>query len=89
MRTASPCRIFHIRHHSLYASRDFDVSPYFEMVKPTLAQGFDDRAIVWSSDSAFAPAAASGQQVEALRLDAEEGPREAGEAGVEARPRVG
>ena len=41
--------IFHIRHHSLYAPRDFDVSPYFEIVKPTLAGGFDYRSIEWSS----------------------------------------
>lgn len=33
--------IFHIRHHSLFAPRDFDVSPYFEIIKPTLKQGFD------------------------------------------------
>ncbi len=40
--------IFHIRHHSLYAPRDFDVSPYFEIVKPTLARGFDYRQIEWA-----------------------------------------
>ena len=28
--------ILHIRHHSLYAPRDFDLSPYFHVVKPTL-----------------------------------------------------
>lgn len=33
--------ITHIRHSSLYAPRDFDISPYFEVVKPTLANGFD------------------------------------------------
>jgi hypothetical protein len=43
--------IFHIRHHSLYAPRDFDVSPYFEIVKPTLARGFDYRQIEWSPSS--------------------------------------
>lgn len=57
--------IFHIRHHSLYAPRDFDVSPYFEIVKPTLAQGFDYRAIVWS-DSALGGLEPSGQKIEAL-----------------------
>lgn len=31
--------IWHIRHHSLYAPRDFDISPYFQIVKPTLEQG--------------------------------------------------
>jgi len=37
----------HIRHYSLFAPRDFDVSPYFQIVKPWLAQGFDYRSIVW------------------------------------------
>ena len=37
----------HIRHHSLFAPRDFDVSPYFQIVKPWLAHGFDYRSIVW------------------------------------------
>lgn len=31
----------HIQEHGLFVPRDFDVSPYFEIVKPTLAQGFD------------------------------------------------
>jgi hypothetical protein len=39
--------IFHVRHHSLFAPRDFDVSPYFEVVKPSLAAGFDPYALVW------------------------------------------
>jgi hypothetical protein len=38
----------HIRHHSLYAPRDFDVSPYFEIVKPALTLGFDHRALDWA-----------------------------------------
>jgi hypothetical protein len=33
--------ILHIRHHSLFAPRDFDVSPYFDIIKPTLKPGFD------------------------------------------------
>ncbi|MGA0533247.1 lipo-like protein [Hansschlegelia sp. KR7-227] len=40
--------ILHIRHHSLYMPRDFDISPFFEVVKPTLAQGFDYRRLVWA-----------------------------------------
>jgi hypothetical protein len=39
--------ILHIRHHSLYAPRDFDVSPYFAVVKPTIDGGFDYRALNW------------------------------------------
>jgi hypothetical protein len=42
--------ILHIRHHSLFAPRDFDVSPYFEIVKPTIASGFDYRAVKWSEE---------------------------------------
>lgn len=40
--------ILEIRHSSLYAPRDFDISPYFEVVKPTLLNGFDYRKMQWS-----------------------------------------
>lgn len=40
--------ILHIRHHSLFVPRDFDLSPYFEIVKPTLAAGFDHRKLNWA-----------------------------------------
>jgi len=40
--------ILKIRHHSLFVPRDFDVSPYFQVVKPTLAHGFDYRSIRWA-----------------------------------------
>ena len=39
--------ILHIRHHSLYTPRDFDLSPYFAIVKPTLEYGFDYKSLVW------------------------------------------
>jgi hypothetical protein len=39
--------ILEIRHSSLYAPRDFDISPYFEVVKPTLVRGFDYKAVQW------------------------------------------
>jgi hypothetical protein len=38
---------YRIRHHSLFAPRDFDISPYFGIVKPSLAGGFDYRALQW------------------------------------------
>ncbi len=40
--------ILEIRHSSLFAPRDFDISPYFEVVKPTIAQGFDYKAMAWA-----------------------------------------
>jgi hypothetical protein len=39
--------VLKIRHYTLYAPRDFDVSPYFAVVKPTLEKGFDFRAMRW------------------------------------------
>lgn len=39
--------VLHIRHHSLFAPRDFDLSPYFEIVKPTIRHGFDYRKLAW------------------------------------------
>lgn len=49
-RLARPQRreILHIRHHSLFAPRDFDLSPYFHIIKPTLEAGFDYRNLTWS-----------------------------------------
>ena len=55
--------ILHIRHSSLYMPRDFDISPYFEVVKPTIVNGFDYTALHWAdkpkpvaeNDSPFAP----------------------------------
>jgi len=41
--------ILHIRHHSLFTPRDFDVSPYFRIVKPTIERGFDYHAVPWAS----------------------------------------
>jgi len=39
--------LLRIRHHSLYVPRDFDISPYFEIVKPNIAHGFDYRKLHW------------------------------------------
>jgi hypothetical protein len=50
--------ILEIRHSSLYAPRDFDISPYFEVVKPTLVNGFDYRGMHWSDLAPAVDAAA-------------------------------
>ncbi len=39
--------ILHIRHHSLFMPRDFDVSSYFQVIKPTVEAGFDYKALTW------------------------------------------
>jgi len=47
--------LLHIRHHSLFVPRDFDLSPYFEIVKPTLQRGFDPHTLNWARDAPDAP----------------------------------
>lgn len=39
---------FRIRQTSLFTPRDFDASPYFQIIKPTLSDNFDYRAIDWA-----------------------------------------
>jgi Permuted papain-like amidase enzyme, YaeF/YiiX, C92 family len=53
--------ILYIRHHSLYAPRDFDLSPYFEVIKPTLQSGFDYRRLRWTK--MVAPPPTTGRRI--------------------------
>ncbi len=41
--------ILQIKHHTLFTPRDFDASPYFEIIKPTLVKGFNPYEIEWSA----------------------------------------
>ena len=49
--TYSEREILHIRHHSLFTPRDFDLSPYFRVIKPTLEKDFNYKKLVWGKDS--------------------------------------
>jgi Permuted papain-like amidase enzyme, YaeF/YiiX, C92 family len=40
--------LLEIRHSSLYTPRDFDISPYFEVVKPTIVKGFNYKKMHWA-----------------------------------------
>jgi len=40
---------FRVRHHSLFTPRDFDASPYFRIIKPTLETDFNYRNIEWAT----------------------------------------
>jgi hypothetical protein len=44
-RTSIP--FFTQRHYSLFTPRDFDLSPYFDIVKPRLVGGFDPHRLHW------------------------------------------
>ncbi len=45
---ANELEILHIRHHSLFVPRDFDLSPYFQIVKPTLNISFNYKTLQWN-----------------------------------------
>ena len=66
-------QILEIRHSSLYCPRDFDISPYFTVIKPTIRQGFNYKALQWA-DLPRAPLdamqASLAPQVEAAGADA-------------------
>jgi hypothetical protein len=40
--------VLHIRHYSLFAPRDFDISPFFQVIKPEANDGFLYRDLVWA-----------------------------------------
>ena len=40
--------ILEIRDSSLYCPRDFDISPYFNVVKPTITKGFNYKTLSWA-----------------------------------------
>jgi hypothetical protein len=38
----------HIRKHGLYTPRDFDISPYFAVIKPVIARNFNYHTLEWA-----------------------------------------
>jgi hypothetical protein len=42
--------VLHVRHFSLFTPRDFDISPYFQIIKPEVQCGFDYQRVRWSDD---------------------------------------
>ena len=50
--------LLYIRHYSLYTPRDFDISPYFQVVKPTVEQGFSYHS---APEAALAPQPAASE----------------------------
>ena len=48
--------ILRVRHHSLFAPRDFDVSPYFQIIKPSIEGAFNHRVLRWEDKALNATA---------------------------------
>lgn len=42
--------VMHIRHHSLFTPRDFDLSPYFSIIKPTIEKRPDYKSFNWAQN---------------------------------------
>ena len=62
--------IAEIRHSSLYAPRDFDISPYFMVVKPTLAWGFNYKDMHWADlPQIHAPQVTLTPEIESASLE--------------------
>jgi len=57
MESACGREMLRFRHHSLYAPRDFDISPYFAVVKPTIRERLPIQAAALGR-----PAAAAGSR---------------------------
>ena len=47
--------IYYKRHFTHFTPRDFDLSPYFQVIKPTLEKGFDVSQFTWTDDSPSDP----------------------------------
>src|SRR5262249_40825617 len=54
--------ILHIRHHSLFAPRDFDLSPFFQIVKPGLEADIDHKALVSADAVGLGPLEPAGRE---------------------------
>jgi hypothetical protein len=39
--------IYHIHNNGLFVPRDFDLSPFFEIIKPDIPRQFDFRQLIW------------------------------------------
>lgn len=52
--------VMHIRHHSLFAPRDFDISPYFQVIKVGLDVDFDYRVLPWAEAGSAGDSGQSG-----------------------------
>lgn len=60
---------YQIRHHSLFTPRDFDLSPYFKIIKPTIEQGFDYKRLAWEAPDNPAP---DSQALDSQALDSKQ-----------------
>src|SRR5580692_943892 len=63
--------IMEIRHSSLYCPRDFDISPYFNVVKPTIARGFNYKMLCWADPSRVTDAADAPLVPQAVGVDSD------------------
>lgn len=78
--------ILHIRDSSLYMPRDFDISPYFDIVKPTIIHGFDYTALHWADRPKPPREAAAGSPFPVPSASSSPGVEAGGAAAAAAAP---
>jgi hypothetical protein len=64
--------VLHVRHYSLFTPRDFDISPYFQILKPEVECGFDYRALLWASGSSQTEVPGDGDAIRDSALSTRE-----------------
>lgn len=47
--------LFYRPHFTHFTPRDFDLSPYFRIIKPTIEKGFDHHSLAWEESDVEAP----------------------------------
>ena len=57
----------HIRRHGLYTPRDFDISPYFTVIKPTIENGFNFHNLKWIPDKPARKKTSTPPYIETLK----------------------
>lgn len=53
--------LYYKSHFTHFTPRDFDLSPYFRIIKPTIESGFDHHSLAWEASDTEAPSADKDQ----------------------------
>ena len=80
--------ILYIRHYSLYMPRDFDISPYFQVVKPTIENGFNYKGLTWEDTPGAEPHKPAGEPPQLVPAFAREGAQKESSGSVGLEPQI-
>lgn len=58
---------FYKQHFTHFTPRDFDLSPYFKIVKPTIEKGFDHHSLLWETGDPRAQDVSESQELDSAQ----------------------